>query len=327
MREIIQEQYQVELGEEFQYAGSRCFKGRDGLYIVIYDPPITDEEAYEQRSLCEYLSTQGFPQVAVPLFTKEGRLQTTVDTEAITLIYTTSLNPVQEKQGVRLAQFHQLGNDYPYQPQQISRYGQWKKLWEDKMDAWTALYNQEWQDRPATTYQRLFIEIYPYLEGITENAIQYLQESEQDWRYDHTDQGTFTFQRLHPSMLTETIWPHTLLYDHPTRDIAEWMRYKLLSNGFEAFDDIKEFLDEYESTRPLSVFSWRIIYARLLLPVHLFDVLEGSLAKGEKRDRMAEQSLRDLIRYQETYEHILQRFFTELTLDVQRVNIPVIDWD
>ncbi|KGX89817.1 spore coat putative kinase YutH [Pontibacillus marinus] len=327
MKDIIQERYNIELGEEIYHSGLHGFKGRDGYYILIPEPPTTDEEAYEQRSLCEYLANQGFQNVAIPLFTTEGRLQTSLDNQTFSLIYTPSFDTVQEKQGTKLARFHQLGNDYPYQPQYVSRYGQWKTLWEDKMDAWTSLYEQEWEERPATSYQRLFIETFPYLEGMTENAIQYLQESEQDWRYDQTDQGTFTFQRLHPSMLSENIWPHTLLYDHPTRDIAEWMRYKFLEKGFEAFGEIQTFLDDYESSRTLSVFSWRMIYARLLLPVHLFDSLEGALGKGDKRNRMAEQSLRDLLHYQETYEQILYRFFAELSLDVQRVNIPVLDWD
>ncbi len=326
MKDIIQERYNVELGEEIQKYGLQGFKGHDGYYLVIQNPPTTDEEAYEQRSLCEYLHNQRLGHIAIPVFTYEGKLQTTIENERFTLIYTPTIQSVQEKPGSRLAKLHQLGNDYPYQPQFISRYGQWKKLWEEKMDAWSSLYQQEWEERPASSYQRLFIETFPYLEGLAENAIQYLQESEQDWRYDQTDQGTFTFQRLHPSMLSENIWPHTLLYDHPTRDIAEWMRYKFLDKGFEAFGDIQTFLDEYEAQRTLSVFSWRMIYARLLLPVHLFDTLEASLAQGDKRNSIAEYNLREMLQNQDTYEHILQRFFAELSLDAQRVNIPIIDW-
>lgn len=327
MKDALQGQYNIRLGREIQRNGLTGFENSDGIYYLLPVQNFSDETAYEQRSICEYLKSSGLQQVALPMFTTEGRLYTTIQHQDYMLVHTDYSPPSNQDQGAELAKLHQLGNEYPYQPQHISRYGHWKKLWEDKMDTWTEIYKKEWEERPSSTYQRLFIETFPYLEGITENAIQYLQESEQDWRYEHFDQGTFTFERLHTSMLSENVWPHTLVYDHPARDLAEMMRYNFLENGMRGFDNIIRFMDSYESVRPLSVFSWRMIYARLLLPVHLFDALESSIAKDQKRNVAAEKYYRKLLTNQSTYEKILHRFFIELSLDAKRNHIPVLDWE
>lgn len=327
MKNALQAQYNVYLGREFTHNGVKGYESNDGYYFLVPIQNYTDESAYEQRSICEYLRSNGFSEVAIPIFTTEGRLYTTYEHEHYMLVHTELMNNKSVNKGSWLAMLHQYGNEYPYQPQHLSRYGQWKQLWEDKMDAWTEIYKKEWEERPSSSYQRLFIETFPYLEGMTENAIQYLQESEQDWRYEHSDQGTFTFQRLHASMLAENVWPHTLLYDHPARDIAEFIRYKLLEEGFQGFNGIREFMDSYESVRPLSVFSWRMIYARLLLPVHLFDALENSIGQGDEVSTSSENYYLRLLENQANYEHILHRFFAELSLDTKRIHIPVLDWE
>lgn len=325
MRDQLQQEYQVYLGKEIHDNGLYGFEGNDGHYFLIPNEEGLDEEVYEQRSISEYIRTQDTVQIGVPLFTREGKLFTQQDNQSYMLVQV-PWSSSEASEGEWLATLHDIGNRYPYQPQQISRYGQWKSLWESKVDAWFEQYKIQWNERPCSSMRRLFIETFPYLEGISENAIQYLQESEQDWRYEQNDQGTFTLKRLHPSMMSQIIWPHTLVYDHPARDLAEWIRHSLLNQGNNAYPAIRTMLDEYERNRPLSVFSWRLIYARLVYPVHLYDVLERTLQTGEGEQNSLGKEYRSLLQQQGQYEKQLKEFFDAVHMDYKRLRIPILDW-
>ncbi|MYL55358.1 hypothetical protein GLW08_18765 [Pontibacillus yanchengensis] len=326
MKEEIEAQYDIIVGREWNQFGVKGYESSDGYVALLPAHNVTDEEVFEQRSLSEYLLSNQWPYTTLPIFTKEGALRTTIENQEYMLVYVGELFSKDQSHGSWLARFHELGQQYPYQPQHISRYGKWKTLWEEKMDAWTALYKQQWDIHPASSFQRLFIETYPYLEGVVENAIQYLQESEQDWRYEQYDQGTFTVQRLHPSLLDQTIWSNTIVYDHPSRDIAEWIRYQLLEKGESGFQDIRAFMDDYEAIRPLSIFGWRLVYARLILPINLFDRLDEWFNHTNHSGRTQEDQLRHELENQVNYEKILHHFFEGIRLDVNKVRIPTLDW-
>src|SRR5699024_2140553 len=87
--------------------------------------------------------------------------------------------------------------------------------------------HQEAKKHPHAYYQYV-MDILPYIIGISENAIQYIAESEIDTRFHDADQGTITFQRYQGNLNAPIIWASDLVYDHPTRDLAEYIRFKYL---------------------------------------------------------------------------------------------------
>lgn len=120
----------------------------------------------------------------------------------------------------------------------------------------------------------------PYLSGISENAIQYMQESEYESRFHETDQGTITFRRYHGQFSRHHLWLTDFAYDHPARDLAEFIRNQLLQTE-DPMDGIQAFLEDYQQVRPLSVFSWRLLYARLLFPIHFFFLMSWNVDSRE----------------------------------------------
>src|SRR5690625_7456749 len=109
----------------------------------------------------------------------------------------------------------------------------------------------------------------PYIIGVSENAIQYMQESEQERRYRDCDRGTIAFQRYQDQLLRPTIWSTDLVYDHPTRDIAEYIRTKLLWGEKREVSMVRLFLEEYESVQHVSVIRCRIYFVRFYY-LHIF---------------------------------------------------------
>ena len=70
----------------------------------------------------------------------------------------------------------------------------------------------------------------------------------------------------------------------PTRDIAEWTRKSYFEeNSYTFSQTASRFFQEYQSILPLSPFSWRILYSRLILPLHYFQCIEMYYSNGKGR--------------------------------------------
>ena len=98
----------------------------------------------------------------------------------------------------------------------------------------------------------------------------------------HSEQGTichFCFTSASWVVIRERTPPVKLpsdwVYDHPARDIAEWIRYQL--NDFEARDkqkSILQFINSYEERFSLTSFTRNMMFGRLLFPYHYVEQVE-----------------------------------------------------
>lgn len=99
--------------------------------------------------------------------------------------------------------------------------------------------------------------------GIGENAIQYLS----DLRFDYQEKfsSTLTHRRLKEISKWEVFNPFNMIFDHSSRDLAELYR-----NGVLSLDDLIKITNFYH----YSVSEYQYLFARILFPVAIFDVLE-----------------------------------------------------
>lgn len=277
----------------------------------------------EQAALSYYLYENNYLHTAIPIRTLQGDWFAPLEEKQyMVLKVRQSKKETSESHGRQLAAFHQMGSQYTYEPQRISSYGEWKQLWIDKLSTFEAYAHQEAR-KSHDRYERLVMDILPYLIGMSENAIQYIAESQLDLRYDDGDQGTITFQRYRGQMMNPVIWPDELTYDHPVRDLAEYMRSGFLSDDQKVHDEMVNFMVDYQHSQPLSLFSWRQLYARLIFPAHLFDYLEkGFFEKTEE----SYQELEELVAKQPQYEKKLNRLYDEFQVDYRAFDIPVLHW-
>ncbi|MFD1039467.1 hypothetical protein ACFQ3N_13845 [Virgibacillus byunsanensis] len=278
----------------------------------------------EQAALAYYLAENNYKQVAIPIPNVHGEWFTKYQDKKYLVLQVQSIQDRPHiSHGKLLANFHHTGANYSYEPNEISSYGQWKELWIDKITIFENQIGQEAKNN-SNRYCELLMDILPYLIGISENAIQYVQESEHETRYHETDQSTITFQRYQSNCLKPVIWTGDLMYDHPTRDLAEYIRVKLLYGDQRSMDEVSLFLKEYQTIRSLSVFSWRLLYARLVFPIHLFDVI-GKGFLSVNHDQSYER-LTDVIKNQVVYEDRLDKFFQYAGVDNESLHIPVLHW-
>ncbi|HEX6594510.1 MAG TPA: hypothetical protein VF095_07960 [Bacillota bacterium] len=322
MEDFLAREYAIYTKETVSIDGKEGFKNKEYTYFII--PSENKEMMYiEQAVLSYYLHENGYLQTAYPIPNRSGKWFTKDKQTSYIVVQLANQRPSsQQSYGHRLADLHQLGRRYRYEPREISSYGQWQRLWIDKLEMFEYQLTEQAKLTPHPYYQ-LVIDMLPYIIGLSENAIQYVRESEKEQRYHEGDQGTITFHRYRSDLLHSVIWFNELAYDHPARDIAEYIRTQFLETN-KTEDDIALFMKDYQMRMPISVFGWRQIYGRLIYPVHLFDVLEKGFF-SEDLDEQLEHVMKK-VSQQEVYEKRLRSLFKMIEIDNVALRIPVLHW-
>src|SRR5699024_8007336 len=277
----------------------------------------------EQAALAYYLQESNYRHMSIPIPNTQGEWYTQYnDRYHMVLRVKNASAESQAAHAEQLAAFHTTGALYQYEPQTISHYGQWKTLWIEKLTAFQEAIGSAAKNH-SNAYYSLLMDFLPYVIGLSENAIQYMQESEIEQRFHDTDQGTIVFSRYRSQLRNHVLWMNDLAFDHPTRDLAEYIRLKLLEEN-DPMNDIRTFLDDYLRIRPLSIFGWRLLYARLLYPIHVFDVIERGFLSEDYESVHTELSA--IIQQQSLYEERLGLFFENAGINCEELQIPVLHW-
>lgn len=309
--------YRIRTEEKVTLDDKEGYKQGNNIYFIISSKN-RETILMEQAALSYYLRESEVPMLTIPIPNLNGDWFTSFQDDSFLVLQAPLLEREDLKPaGMRLAEFHQVGSAFEYEPKSISSYGLWKELWIEKLTAFEEGIESQARENPSD-YNRLLMDFLPYLVGISENAIQYLQESEQEQRILNTDQGTMAFVRFDTDMEHSMIWTDQLVYDHPARDIAEYIRSAFLKN--DSKEKIISFLNDYQTISPLSVFGWRVVYARLLFPIHLFDFIEeGFLTPNESE-------LKKMMQRQTAYEKQLRDFYDMVGVETEKWGIPMLQW-
>ncbi|MGF7013409.1 hypothetical protein [Ornithinibacillus bavariensis] len=323
MKELLFVNYNIYAKEHVLINGREGFRDHDTNYFIISSSN-KEMVLLEQAALAYFLAENGYNHTAIPILTKNNSWFVENDGQQYLVLRVSNLqhSPI-ESHGKQLAQFHNITASYQYEPQEISSYGMWKDLWIRKLTAFEHKLQEELKEN-GNDYYRLLVDVFPYIIGISENAIQYIQESESERRFHQADTGVFAFRRYQDNLIAPVIWTDDLVFDHPTRDIAEYIRYKLLDNNETALEEVYVFIRDYQGVQPLSIFGWRLLYARLLFPIHFFDLMEAGF-QGKEYERYFYE-LEALLQTQVRYEKRLNRLFDLLQVNFREYDIPVLHW-
>jgi len=326
MYELLVTDYALDIKDTTTIGDRQCFC--DERYAYFTTCIENKEEIFiEQAVLATFLKENGCRGMAWPIRNSQDEWHTVYKGKRY-LVCCTEIEHFSDNysSGELLAHFHKRFRHYPYQPKYVSCYGDWKELWIDKLEYFEETIGQL-ANQKRDPYACRVMDVFSYLIGISENAIQYIGESEMEVRFGDSDQPAITFVRYHEQLREPVIWPDDLLYDHPVRDIAEWMRTKFLENDYNAPEDAARFLADYESVQPLSIFGWRLLYARLLYPAHFFDLLERLFeTEDEEKQEDIMGILNRLCSKQELYEERLREFFEIINVNPQQFQIPQPEW-
>lgn len=320
-RHLLEKHYGLSIDEQVTFNGRKGFLA-NGVFYFTTNVVNIETIHLEQTVIAYYLAENGYNQVALPIKNINDQWFSDAEVGRYLVYRVQAIESSQESLGTTLAKFHQVGSAYPYEPNAISSYGDWKQLWIQKLTTIEENIQSFIKNAGSPAHEALF-QALPYLIGMSENAIQYLRETEEgETRFLEADQGAVTCLRFHAESLQEIIWPDQFVYDHPIRDIAEYIRSLYLNDSSD--QQVQTFLADYQIIRPLSIFSIRLLYARLLFPIHLFDAIERCLHDPKNLQHFKDLSF--LLKQQQSYESRLKRFFVGFGIDKDAFHLSELDW-
>ncbi|SER78282.1 spore coat protein YutH [Gracilibacillus ureilyticus] len=293
----------------------------DQFYYFVVPVTLSEEDAWEKYVIASYFHEQGMRHVVCPLLNVHNQFITSLGKEKYMVCYAKIQSVERMSKGQYLAFFHHFGYQFPYQPQMTNNYGRWKELWISKIEQYEGLFQSYYQQRPVPPFMRTLADIFPYIIGLSENAVQYLNIVEKDQYFNQYDQAVFAFGRLHNQLENKFIWIHDLIYDHAARDLAEFLRPYMLKEGGLKEPAVQGFLTDYLSSSSLSPFGWKLCYARLIFPIHIYDKIDQCI-----REDGGEQILLDVVEQQSNYEKNLRNFFFDIGIEQREEFSIQLDW-
>lgn len=332
LSKLLENQYGITAKEQIKFNAFDALRGNGWLYLIVHSRDREEADLKELSALAQHLRGYGDQHVPIILPAKDGNLITTWEQQNYCVLATREVERQkrQIKLGRKLAKFHERGRRVPFQIERSSRIGQWKRLWEKRLEQMENVWNGLLFQSPEDEFEQMFIESFPYYMGLTENAIQYLVDTELDDEPLETDGGTVCHERF-----TAKTWsgeylmknPFDWVFDHRSRDLAEWTRERFFRNHQTYDVELKQFFAEYQSIVPISSFSWRLLYARLIFPLHYFDCIESYYStRSEQEKRLLEERLGRIIKHSAENERFLAGFFHISGAPINRINLPQLEW-
>lgn len=290
---------------------------QEGEHYYFIIPAQSENVSQEMYVISQFFHHYQWTHVMLPLLNNHQQLITPIGKEKYLLCYARKRDP---SFTYDLATFHQVGSMFPYQVTTMNHYGNWKKLWIQKIEQHEAMYQKFIQHRPVNQLLREYVDFFPYVLGVAENAIQYLTATDKIRNFTANDQSTFTFGRYNNQLDMDFINITELITDHPARDLAEWIRPRLF-NEKALYADWEYFGRQYVDRIPLSSFGWNLLFSRLLFPIHIFDTFENLYNNNFEIHQFYHLPLEEY----ERYEKNLQYFFTTAIEQQERDSIQ-LDW-
>ncbi|MFB6467533.1 spore coat putative kinase YutH [Cytobacillus sp. Hz8] len=329
---ILQQHYGIQTKEQLMIGKYEACLEQNQLYLLVPVGNIDQDELKELESLVNHFLHNGDKNVCEILKTKEDSLHAKVGEQFFCVLVARNLKTTKNLQhlGRKLAKFHFRGRQVTFPVQKIKRIGQWKQFWEQRLNQMERVWTEKLFQPPENDFERMFLESFPYYMGLSENAIQYLVDTELDDDPLVVDNGTVCHLKFHQKNWGDYYFlknPFDWVFDHSTRDVAEWIRERYLWNSQTYQPELVQFMKDYQSIAPLSSFSWRLLYSRLLFPLHYYECIEGYyMATSEQHKNLLQDQLKKYLQQTSEHEQFLARFFQLVEVPVKMNHIPSVEW-
>lgn len=249
----------------------------------------TDEEIYELYNLEFYLYKYNiyFHQI---ILNKDNNLVTPVNNKRYVLlkVFNNDNNRIDLNEITKISNIKVIG-EY-----QHIRRNNWRDLWSRKID-----YIEQIIDENKFKYKEFVMNI-DYFIGLTENAIQLLEEVNYDSIY-------ISHQRINSNMKIRDLYnPLNIILDYKVRDACEYFKDSLFKKR-----DIK--IIEYLSSYQLTIEEIYLFFIRFLYLTRYFDLFDNAFINNEM-DKVENEILiitNEIERYEinlkQIYEYIYQK--------------------
>ena len=177
-----------------------------------------------------------------------------------------------------------------------NKYISWSELWSKKIDYIESQIN-ELKER------KIINDSVDYYIGLAESAIYYVNMT--NAKYNHSNEKlTISRKRVYyPNYLINYLNPLNFIIDLEVRDISEYLKYMFFYSDEDVLFELKELL----KIKKLSVYSYNMLFARLLYPSYYFDLYEDVVNKNDN-----DEKLLLIINKVGDYESFLKKAYTAI---------------
>lgn len=176
----------------------------------------------------------------------------------------------------------------------------WGVLWSQKIDYF------EYQIRELGLPKSIIKNSFSYYVGLAENAISYVNNTNFKYAKVMTGRLVLSHRRVsYPNYKLNYLNPLSFIFDLEVRDVAEYLKDMFFKEDFE---EVLAELSSYLKVRPLNVYEYEMLFARLLYPSYYFDVYENVMNKEEN-----EEDLIKIIKRSDDYEIFLKNAYLEIS--------------
>ncbi|WLR50456.1 spore coat protein YutH [Bacillus tianshenii] len=330
---ILLQHYRLQPERKFAENGRSVFQQGNQHFTFSTLHGEDEEVVMEMKMLSDYMYMQGESNLFKIVPTFEQKLFVNEENQPMMLLSLETNSRM--KQGVKpsygraLRERHTKGRSYPYPVQHQTRLGKWKELWASRLEQMEKYWFSRVFEQPLSTFEKKFVESFPYYMGLTENAIQYIGDNEWEDKRGEQYEGTLCTDRFTVNGEgRDAIHPSEWLYDHSSRDISEWIRSLYWEEGYpNCMNAVNAFLTDYEARGGVSLFTWRMVYGRLIFPLHYFQCVESFFtSSSESQKEQLTRRLQHMIENSGQYEQFLGDFYTGIGLSAQRLQLPELGW-
>lgn len=328
------DEYKLYCDRRFKLGNYEGFSSQNKYYFLISVDDIEDQELQEMIQMGNHLKSHGDHEVATFIPTINNALTGFIDGQNCVLFQLPqyySRNKKNKSIGSELANHHQIGKTYP---QARKQYSLWTDFWINRLSQLDVCYGNIARKERKSSFDQAFLTSFPYYLGRTENAIQYIVDTNLDFgAYGGNEAKTISHYRFSPTtwmtLSKETFAqvksPTDFVYDYPARDLSELIRSMNYSKNKK--NTINNFIRDYEKIETISPKSWRYIVGRLLFPIEYFQIVEGYYRTVDDQEAFEYTGkLFDLFAYEQQMEQFLRKFHSEIIPTQWQQYIPEVDW-
>lgn len=331
----VYDEYKLFSEQKFMLGEFAGFTVQNKHYFFVPIDEIENDEVIEMIKMGNHLQARGDHEIATFIPTVNNTVTGFVDGQNCVLFQLPAYYSKSKKEktlGFELAHLHNSGKSYLKEKKE---YPNWTKFWINRLAQLDMIYENLAKKTRKSSFDQNFMTSFPYFQGRTENAIQYIIDANIDFK-DHLQNQARTICHYQFSAGTWLTLDHTtkaivknpieFVYDYPSRDLAERIR-EIAVETDDPFERSTQFLNDYQTVEEIPLLSWCYIYGRLLFPIEYFQIVEGYYRSGnaDEREAYTERFFEMLSKEQEV-ETFLRQFHNRIISTYWQKYVPKVDW-
>ncbi len=176
----------------------------------------------------------------------------------------------------------------------------WGNLWSQKIDYF------EYQVRELALQKDVIKSSFSYYIGLAEIAISYVNNTNLKFGKVTPSRVVLSHRRIfYPNYKLNYLNPLSFIFDLEVRDIAEYLKSMFFKEDLE---EVIEELRSYLKIKPLNIYEYQMLLARLIYPTFYFDIYEEVMNKD-----VSEEELIKIINRSDEYELFLKKAYLEIS--------------